>query len=176
MALALRAQLPAAGAIAMVRVSTYQAALTLCDKSAPHTVADAKFSLQFCVASALLHGRVGLAEFSDAALANTALRALLPRIEVALDTAREAAYPARWSATVSVTLTDGRTFQAAQEHPKGDPENPLTEAELEAKFRGLAAAGGVSAAHTERLLDWLRELASPAPLDLLPLRDAARSP
>ena len=173
-ALALRAQLPAAANIASVRVSTYKAALTLCDKPDPRTAPDAKFSLQFCVASALLRGRVGLAEFSDAALADTALRALLPRFEVEVDEAREAAYPACWSAAVSVTLADGRTFQAAQERPKGDPENPLTEAELEAKFRGLAGAGGVQTDQIERLLDWLRRLASPAPLDPLPLRDLVR--
>nr|AMK59534.1 hypothetical protein PTH_1493 [uncultured bacterium UPO71] len=166
--------MPAAADIASVRVSTYKAALTLCDKPDPRTSADAKFSLQFCVASALLRGRVGLAEFSDAALVDTALRALLPRFEVEVDEAREAAYPACWSAAVSVTLADGRTFQAAQERPKGDPENPLTEAELEAKFRGLAAAGGVQTDQIERLLDWLRGLASPAPLDPLPLRSVAR--
>ncbi|HEY0676390.1 MAG TPA: hypothetical protein VGD25_09265, partial [Immundisolibacter sp.] len=135
----------------------------------------AKFSLQFCVASALLRGRVGLDEFSDAALADSALRALLARVEVAVDDAREALYPACWSAAVSLTLADGRTFEAAQERPKGDPENPLTEAELEAKFRGLAAAGGASAAQTDRLLGWLRELAGPAALDPLPLRDLART-
>nr|ALV86748.1 hypothetical protein [uncultured bacterium P2N8] len=173
-ALALRAQLPADALIDGVRISTYKAALTLCDKADPHTSPDAKFSLQFCVASALLRGKVGLAEFSDTALAGKDLRALLPRIEVAVDAAREAAYPGCWSAAVSVTLADGRTLQAAQERPKGDPENPLTEAELEAKFRGLAAAGKVSATDTERLLGWLRALATPAPLDPLPLRELAR--
>lgn len=175
-ALILRGQLPGGAVIAAVQVSTYKAALTLCDKPEPRTSADAKFSLQFCVASALLCGRVGLAEFSDTALTDNTMRALLPRIEVAVDPAREAAYPGCWSAAVSVTLADGRSFQATQERPKGDPENPLTVPELEAKFRGLAAMGGLPNTQIERLLDWLRTLASPAPLDPLPLRDLARSP
>nr|ART40299.1 K324 [uncultured bacterium] len=174
-ALGLRAQLPANPAITAVHISTYKAALTLCDKADPHTAPDAKFSLQFCAASALLRGRVGLAEFSDAALVDKDLRAVLPRIEVTVDPAREAAYPGCWSAAVRVTLADGRSFQAAQERPKGDPENPLTEAELETKFRGLAAAGGVQTDQIEHLLDWLRTLASPAPLDPRPLRGLARS-
>ncbi len=175
-ALALRAQLPADATIAAVRVSTYGAALTLCDKPDPHTAPDAKFSLQFCVASALLRGQVGLVEFSDTALADSAVRALLPRIEVAIDPAREAAYPGCWSAAVEVTLADGRTFEATQDRPKGDPENPLSVPELEAKFRNLAAAGGVHGAQVERLLDWLRALARPEPLDPLPLRELARRP
>lgn len=174
-ALALRAQLPLDAAIAAVQISTYKAALTLCDKPDPRTLADAKFSLQFCVAAALARGQVGLAEFSDAALADNAVRALLPRVAVAVDPTREAAYPGCWSAAVRVTLADSRTFQAAQERPKGDPENPLTAPELEAKFRGLAASGGVADAQIERLLDWLRALVGPAPLDPLPLRDVARS-
>ena len=175
-ALALRAQLPSDATVAAVRVSTYRAALTLCDKPDPHTAPDAKFSLQFCVATALLRGTVGLAEFSDTALADNAVRALLPLVEVAIDPAREAAYPGCWSAAVEVTLTDGRTFGAMQDRPKGDPENPLSVPELEAKFRGLAAAGGVHSAQVERLLVWLRALARPEPFDPLPLRELARSP
>lgn len=177
-ALVLRALLPLDAAIAAVQVNTYKAAVTLCDKPDPRTLADAKFSLQFCVATALARGQVGqvgLAEFSDATLADNAVRALLPRMDVAVDPAREAAYPGCWSAAVCVTLADGRTFQIAQERPKGDPENPLTAPELEAKFRGLAASGGVAHAQIERLLDWLRTLASPAPFDPLPLRDVTRS-
>lgn len=173
-ALALRAQLPADADIQRVAVSTYTAALTLCDKPDPRTAPDAKFSLQYCVASALLRGRVGLAEFADAALADGAVRALLARTEVAVDPARDAAYPAHWSAAVRVTLTDGRTFEASQDRPKGDPENPLTPEELEAKFRGLAQAGGIGAAHIDALLDWLRALASPQPLELRGLRAIAR--
>ena len=169
----LRAQLPANAVIVAASVATYQAALTLCNKPDPHTVADAKFSLQYCVASALRHGQVGLAEFTSAALVDDTVRALLPRIEVIVDSAREAAYPAYWSAAVSITLADGRILHAAQERPKGDPENPLTASELEAKFRQLAAWGGVESQHIERLLRWLRELETPGLLDPLPLRQVA---
>jgi 2-methylcitrate dehydratase PrpD len=77
---------------------------------------------------------------------------------------------------VEVTLADGRTFEATQDRPKGDPENPLSVPELEAKFRNLAAAGGVHGAQVERLLDWLRALARPEPFDPLPLRELARGP
>jgi 2-methylcitrate dehydratase PrpD len=169
-ALALRRQLPAAANIERVTIRTYQAALTLCDKPDPRTTPDAKFSLQYCVASALLRGRAGLAEFSDTALTDRNLRALLPAIAVVVDTAAEAAYPACWSAAVRVTLADGRTFDSAQDRPKGDPENPLSPTELEHKFSGLAAAGGIDAPRIESLLGWLRTLASATPPDLQTLR------
>ena len=110
-----RTRLPAGADIDKIAISTYQAALTLCDKPDPRTAPDAKFSLQYCVASALRHGRVGLAEFAEAALHDGAVRALLPRIDVVVEPAREAAYPDCWSAAVRVTLADGRTFDAAQD-------------------------------------------------------------
>jgi 2-methylcitrate dehydratase PrpD len=173
-ALALRAQIGSSDDIAAVRVDTYQAALTLCDRPDPRSAADAKFSLQYCVAMALLRGRVGLAEFAADALADPAARALLARVTVGVDAAREAAYPATWSAGVSVQLRDGRRLDAAQDRPKGDPENPLSPQELEAKFRQLAAYGGLDGAGIERLLDWLRTLPTAAHLDGAPLQAAAR--
>ena len=172
-ALALHARLSAVEDIAQVRIGTYRAALTLCDKPDPRTAPDAKFSLQYCVATALRRGRVDLAQFSDAALADPTVRALLPHIEVAMEPARDAAYPACWSAAVRVTLGDGRTIEAAQDRPKGDPENPLTPAELEEKFRSLATAGGIAAPRIDALLDWLRALAGTGPLDLDALRALA---
>jgi 2-methylcitrate dehydratase PrpD len=123
---------------------------------------------------ALLRGRVGLAEFAADALADPAARALLARVTVGVDAAREAAYPATWSAGVSVQLRDGRRLDAAQDRPKGDPENPLSPQELEAKFRQLAAYGGLDGAGIERLLDWLRTLPTAAHLDGAPLQAAAR--
>jgi 2-methylcitrate dehydratase PrpD len=171
-ALALRGQLPADPDIAAIHIGTYRAALALCDKPDPHTAPDAKFSLQYCVASALLRGRAGLAEFSDAALAEPTVRALLPRFKVAVGAARESAYPACWSAEVAVTLADGRRFVASQDRPKGDPENPLSEAELESKFCELAAYGGWTAAQVQGAIAWLRGLATPGALDTAALRAA----
>ncbi|MDD3650190.1 MmgE/PrpD family protein [Immundisolibacter sp.] len=172
-ALALRAQIGAVDTIAAVQVDTYQAALTLCDKPDPRSAPDAKFSLQYCVAMALLRGRVGLAEFEPDALADPAVRDLLTRVTVGMDAAREAAYPATWSAGVSVQLRDGRRLAAAQDRPKGDPENPLSPQELEAKFRQLAAYGGLDALRTDQALAWLRGLPAAAQLDGEPLRSPA---
>ena len=54
----------------------------------------------------------------------------------------EAAYPQRWIGKVEVRTTDGRTFAARVDVPKGDPGNPLTRAELEAKAIRLAEFRG----------------------------------
>lgn len=172
-ALALHAQLSAIDDIEQVTIDTYRAALTLCDKPDPRTAPDAKFSLQYCVATALRGGEVGLMQFDAAALSDPAVRALLARVSVTVDAAREAAYPATWSAGVTVRLRDGSMLRATQERPKGDPENPLSATELTAKFRRLAAYGGIDAARIEQALDWLHGLVSPAAVDFAVLRGAA---
>ena len=172
-AIALHAQLASVDDIETVSVDTYRAALTLCDKPDPHSAPDAKFSLQYCVATALRHGRVGLTQFDPAALSDPTVRALLGRVSVTVDPAREAAYPATWSAGVTVRLRDGRTVQATQERPKGDPENPLSATELTDKFRQLAAYGSLDASQTGQALQWLQDLDSTQSLTMATLRAAA---
>jgi 2-methylcitrate dehydratase PrpD len=43
-------------------------------------------------------------------------------------------YPAKFPSRVTVTLKDGRTFAEMRDFPKGDPQDPLTPEEIEAKF------------------------------------------
>lgn len=162
-ALALRPQLHGRR-ITHVQLDTYQAALDLCDNPEPQTPYAAKFSLHYCVASALVRGQVGLADFTPEAIGETAVRQLLPHIQATVDVDFEAAYPAQWPARLCVTLEDGDVLETAVTHPKGDPENPLTQQELVAKFRQLAAYGGQADA-ADAWLDWVNGLASSGVLE-----------
>ncbi len=158
-ALTLRAQLGQIGveAIKTVQVDTYQATLDLCDRPDPQTPYEASFSLQYCVASALLRGRVGLAEFMPPSLAEPDVRRLLAAVECRAEPQIEAAYPEQWSARVGLQLADGAVLEADVDAPRGDPENPLSAAEVEAKFRGLAEHAGRSG-DADQWLDWVRGL------------------
>ena len=124
--------------IERVEVETYGAALALCDNPAPETPYAAKFSLQYCVACALVRGRAGLADFEPVALEDEAIGRLLPRVRVGLDKGLDMCYPQEWPARVRVLTADEEALEALVRTPKGDPENPLSWAELEAKFRDLA--------------------------------------
>lgn len=146
-------------------VRLYRAGLDLCDNPTPASAAEAKFSLQYCVASALLRGRVGLADFDDLARADAAVQKLTSAGGVAHDATCEARYPACWSAVVEVSLTDGRNLSQAVGNPKGDPENPLTYEELQTKFDELAAYGGLTARETRDCRDWVRGLADDGVVD-----------
>ncbi|MDB5420595.1 MAG: MmgE/PrpD family protein, partial [Brevundimonas sp.] len=106
-------------------------------KQAPQTAIDAKFSIPFTTATALVHGRVDLDSFSDEALAKPAVLALAARTRYELDAAatlRDAA-----SGRLAILLKDGRTLDMAVSHPLGAPQNPATEQDLLAKFVDCAS-------------------------------------
>ncbi len=169
-ALDLRAQLGERGLAAQavsdvtrLHVNTYQAALDLCDESNPQTPYSCKFSLQYCVASALCRGHVGLADFTPEAIGDPTVRRLLSRVSASMDPGYEARYPAEWPSGIRLTLAIGSILSAAVDHPRGDPENPITPDELTDKFRQLAAYAG-HAAQADNLIRWVLSFAAERPL------------
>ena len=83
--LALHEQIDDAGAISDIRIEVCQAALDLCDRKKPQTALDAQVSLYHWGASALLHGRAGLGEYSSEALSDAAVRSLQDRMSAVLN-------------------------------------------------------------------------------------------
>jgi 2-methylcitrate dehydratase PrpD len=158
-ALDLRARIGAElhGRIETVEVETYGATLSLCDRPQPSTPYEAKFSLQFCVASALLRGDAGLGAFDEDSIREERVRELASRVRASVEPAIEARYPAEWPARVRVRLANGKTHEAATDHPKGDPELPLSPNEIERKFEALALHGGREGS-VAPLLDWVRSI------------------
>jgi 2-methylcitrate dehydratase PrpD len=155
-ALALRSRI-GTEPIQTIEVDTYGATLSLCDRPSPATPYEAKFSLQFCVASALLRGEAGLGAFGEDSIRDSRVRELTSRVHPRIEPAIESRYPREWPAKVRVRLVSGNTLEAETSHPKGDPGLPLSSTEIESKFRALAADGGRETA-VDTLLDWVRSI------------------
>ncbi|HTQ73713.1 MAG TPA: MmgE/PrpD family protein [Burkholderiales bacterium] len=128
----------AAGDIAKIRVGGYRATLEVAGIADPATAAEARFSTPYLVATALTHGSVRLAAFEPPRLENAQTRSLMRRVELALDPAVDAAFPARRSARVAIESRDGRRDEHFQATRKGDPDLPFSDAELEGKYLELA--------------------------------------
>jgi 2-methylcitrate dehydratase PrpD len=124
--------------IAKVRIATYKAGLDIIDNAAPEGEYQAKFSLQYVVAHALVHGSVRLNAFLPERLQDADVRALMRRIECVADPELSKGYPGQRAAQVEIETVDGRRFAHFQPTRKGDPEMPLTDAELDDKFLELA--------------------------------------
>jgi 2-methylcitrate dehydratase PrpD len=98
---------------------------------------DARVSIHHSAALGLVRGRAGVADFEMPAVTDPALAAFRAKVVAKLDEALP-----RGAATVTLRLMDGREFQRTVIHPRGSFERPMSDAELEAKFRDNAAIGG----------------------------------
>lgn len=154
-------------AVSTIRIASYPTALHFTDNPDPASPYAAQFSIQFCVASALLRGKPTPASFETEALHDPEVRSLVARTTVEADDALAAGYPRSWGAGVEVTA-GGSRYRARRTEPKGDPENPLGEEELDEKFRALCGYGGLGAEETERLLRACKALPEDGELFLLP--------
>lgn len=134
-------------------VETYADALRFCDRPHPVTEVDAKFSLQHAVA-VIADGRSATpADFTPEAIA--ALAPLRAAVTVREDAAISARYPAHFGARLNgLELVD----------TLGDPEQPLDDAGLLAKFAMLADWGGVTGAQRDRAADLALHGEAVAPL------------
>ena len=94
-------------------------------KRRPTQVVEAQFALPFLVATALVHGKVGIGEVDG--LGNDAVLALSDRITGALG-----------KLAIVVRRTDGSSTRIEASSPIGSPQKPLTDAQFAAKFRDCA--------------------------------------
>ena len=141
----------------------------------PRDTLQARVNLKYCVAAALLHGELGFQQFSDHALADPALRALMQKISVRIadDLPDNGEFPAE----VRLQTSDGQWLVERREVPPGGSTRPLGAAQIEAKFRSCsqlvldrAAADRVLQAvnrfedldDLDPLCEWLEGRAQPA--------------
>ncbi|WPZ32630.1 MmgE/PrpD family protein [Thalassobaculum sp. OXR-137] len=97
---------------------------------------EAQVSAQHAIAMVLTHGRAGLAEFTDAAVAETAATGR-PEVRFRDEAGRDVA-----SAVITLHLKDGRSLTREVQAARGSKTNPLTDSELEAKLATLAEGVG----------------------------------
>jgi 2-methylcitrate dehydratase PrpD len=123
--------------IASIGIETYGPGYEIVKEMNPETPYQAKFSLAYCVAVALLEGRAGLEQFSPERIRSAPIRALIERSEVTVEEDLTAKYPAAWPVRLTVKLKDGTVLTGAADYPRGNPENPVPTSALEEKFLDL---------------------------------------
>lgn len=106
--------------------------LELTGKSNPQTGLESKFSVFHAAAVAMVHGVAGEAQFSDACVNAPDVIGLRKKVDAAIDQSLS------WTqAHVSIRLKDGRTLERRVTHPLGSLERPMSDADLDSKFREL---------------------------------------
>ena len=132
--------------MARIESWTHPRRLAHTDRPDPQSGLDAKFSVQYCLARALLDGRIVLEHFEGEAFRDPAARALMRRIHAAPfpETSEGGGEPL--GAELRITFDDGGTIAKRVERALGrGTDNPLPEEALHRKFAncaGRALAGG----------------------------------
>lgn len=129
--------------VASISIRTHKAAYEIIgstpEKWNPMSKETADHSLPYCVAVALRDGTVDERSFYRATYRDPELLAVLRNIEVVEDTGFSEAYGDTFSNHLHVVLTNGEVVEAQGDYPLGHPKNAMTDAQVEAKFRALAA-------------------------------------
>ena len=122
-----------AGDIESISLRVHPLVLELTGKKAPQAGLEGKFSVYHSCAAAVIHGAAGEAQYGDAVVCDARIMSLRDRVTAAVDrTIHED------QAHVAIKLKDGRTLEKYIEHAVGSLDRPMSDADLEAKFRGLA--------------------------------------
>ncbi|MBI4190685.1 MAG: MmgE/PrpD family protein [Betaproteobacteria bacterium] len=103
----------------------------------PASVPAAKYSAPYTIALALALGRNQREQYTMELIAEPSLLELASRVEVEADMELEALYDEKWPSIVEVKTKDGRLLIARRDLPKGEPEYPISDEELKAKFLSL---------------------------------------
>ena len=141
-ALKLRAEIGDATQIESVLVRSHDAAVDIIGGSPaqwrPTSRETADHSLPYIVAVALTDGEIAARQFAPERFRDAALLALVQRVTVERDRELSARYPESVGNIVSVRLRDGRTLTERVDDPPGHSRSPLSDREVEAKFRTMA--------------------------------------
>ncbi len=138
-------------ALKQVRLFTYNTAKQVAGMRNPTTTRQAKFSVTYCVASTLLRGKPGEADFENASVNEADVAALEKRIDMVVDDEINACVPRNWPCRIEAVTEDGQQLVSQIWNPTGDPENTLSWEGVETKFR-MMTEGVISADAQDKLI------------------------
>jgi 2-methylcitrate dehydratase PrpD len=144
-----------AGQIAGVEVAVNRVVPDVLRHDRPRSPLERKFSMQFCAAAALARGGVGLGDFEDAPV-DADVQELMDRVSMVVDPALPDGLEQHAWSRVRVRLTDGRTLQTPARGASGHADQPLSDAQLRAKF--LTCARGLRPDVAEGVADQIAHL------------------
>jgi 2-methylcitrate dehydratase PrpD len=139
-----------------IHVHVYQAAQDVCDRPIPLTEYQAKFSLQHCVAMALVEGTIGFDSFD--ASARDRIKENRDKVRLVVSSEINKAYPHDWGCELIVHLENNETLRTSRQHCKGDPESPLDNNEMQAKASLLLDFAGIAKDEQLRLISYILDL------------------
>lgn len=128
-----------AHAVESIEARVYAKAITVAGKLDPRNLEEAKFSIPFCLAYMLLHGKIPFTGITGKDVFRADIRAEMAKITLVEDAAMSAGFPEARPCRITVTMKDGNRLEAENKFRRGDPEKPMIFDEVADKFRELGA-------------------------------------
>ena len=156
-----------------IRIELPRAGVTLTGepidrKRRPGNFVDCQFSMPFAAALALTDGEAGLRAFLDAQerLDDSELQRLMDSIDVTTSEAVQELFPEQWAARVVIETADG-TAERFVETASGEPEKPLSWADVSDKFRELTRAADWEPTDIDGAIETIESIEEGSVTDLL---------
>jgi 2-methylcitrate dehydratase len=144
-----------------IEIGSYAVAIEIIgrdpEKWKPRTRETADHSFPYCVAVALLDGTVTARSFEPTRLTDPVLHALMQRVRIAELEGFRTRYPEAMPTRVTVRTISGKEYVRQADCPLGHPKNPMSDREVEEKFRSLAA-GKLARARAGKVIDLVWKL------------------
>jgi 2-methylcitrate dehydratase len=159
--LQLREQIGSDENIESIDVETFNAAVDIIggeeEKWCPKSRETADHSLPYCIAVAMIDGKVEQAQFDEKHLTDPRVRSLIQKIRIHRNDELDKLYPEGIPNLLKVKTKDGHEFSKQVTCPRGHAQNAMTDQEVEEKFRRLASPV-LSSAQIEYILGQLWRL------------------
>lgn len=136
-----------------ITVDTYHLAVFGHDHQKITSINSAKMSIPYSVAVALINKSANMEDYSAENISNEDILDLAKKVNVRDSEELTRLCPDRRVSKVSVLLKDGTEIKQRVDYPKGEPENPLSQQDLEDKFRRLAMYGGLTTAECDEVIN-----------------------
>jgi 2-methylcitrate dehydratase len=140
-AMTIRDRLSGPEDIQEVNIKTFSyghAVMATPDKWRPRNRETADHSMPYGVALGLLYGTVELKHFTDEYLTKPEIADMLAKIKIETSPELDAIYPEQRRSIVEIVTNSGERHVEAKSYHRGHPNDPMSDAEIEAKFRSLA--------------------------------------
>lgn len=139
--------------VVSVTVDAYHLAVFGHDHQDITSVNSAKMSIPFSVAVSLINKSANMEDFTSETTTNADVLSLAKKVYVRDSEELTKLCPDKRVSVVTIQMNDGSEIKQRIDYPKGEPENPLTQKELEDKFRSLATYGGLSNEECEAVIN-----------------------
>lgn len=123
--------------IEKIRITTYPIALAFCDKNNACTLSEASSDMKVLIAMVIVYGNEAMRHFRDDIISSEPIQNIVKLITLQSDSKLEENFPQILPALAEIKTKDDRIFTISRDLARGEPEDPLTMAEIEVKFNLL---------------------------------------